>query len=212
LLVVWEQTRDRRRACEKQLRDIEREQRIELTRFEHLLQRLPPGEEIEPDVVSKIERDQRRLDEAVEPAHEPVHVLRLDAVILLQHAAKEDEAGRAPLRRTDAFPLKILRPVDAGAAAHVNEGMTEDLGERDRDRHERALAAAFERRVGGKREFGDLELLVVEHALEGLARTQNLDIEVDALRLHAPVDQRPGAIVVPAGERELESGHGTTYE
>src|SRR5215813_2563772 len=85
--------------------------------------------------------------------------------------------------------------------------MTENFGERDRHRHERALVAAFERRVGGKRKLGDLELLVVEHALEGLTRAQNLDIEVDALRLHAPVNQRAGAIVVPAGERELEMGH-----
>src|SRR5262249_10051256 len=132
--------------------------------------------------------------------------------IMLQHAAHEDQAGRAPLRRADAFALQILRPVDAGAGAHVNAGMTEYFGERDRHRHERALTAAFERRVGGKREFGDLELLVVQHALEGLARAQNLDVEVDARRLHAPVDQRTGTIVVPAGERELEIGHGTTYE
>src|SRR5262245_15420083 len=38
-------------------------------------------------------------------------------------------------------------------------------------------------------------------------RAQNLDVEVDAIRLHAPVDQRTGAVVVPAGERELEIGH-----
>src|SRR5262245_44061581 len=90
--------------------------------------------------------------------------------------------------------------------------MTEDFGKRDRHRHEGALTAALERRVGGERKLGDLELLVVEHALEGLARTQHLDVEVDARGLHAPVDQRTGAVVVPAGERELEIGHGTTYE
>src|SRR5262249_758991 len=88
--------------------------------------------------------------------------------------------------------------------------MTEDFGKRDRHRHEGALTAALERRVGGERKLGDLELLVVEHALEGLARTQHL--EVDGRGLHAPVDQRTGAVVVPAGERELEIGHGTTYE
>src|SRR5262249_8113200 len=119
---------------------------------------------------------------------------------------------RAPLRRADAFALEILRGVDAGAGAHVNAGMTEDFGERDRHRHERALAAAFERRVRRERKLGDFELLVVQHALEGLARTQNLDLEVDALRLHAPIDQRTGAVVVPAGERELEIGHRVTYE
>src|SRR5262249_8550339 len=117
----------------------------------------------------------------------------------------------APLRRADAFALQIPRRVDASAGAHVNAGMTEDFGERDRHRHERALAAAFERRVGGKRKLGDLKFLVVQHALEGLTRTQNLDLEVDALRFHAPVDQRTGAVVVPAGEREFEIGHRATY-
>ena len=211
LFIIREQPRDRRRAFVKQLRDVERQQRVELTCRKHPLQRLPSGEEIEPDVVRQIERDQRRLDEAVEPAHEPVHVLRLDAVIVLQHAAHEDEAGRAPLRRADAFTLEVLRRVDAGAAAHVDAGMTEHFGERDRHRHERAIAAAFERRVGGKRKLGDLKLLVVEHALERLTRTQDLDVEIDALRLHAPVDQRPRAIVIPAGEGELEIGHRATY-
>src|SRR5262249_41887322 len=168
-------------------------------------------EELELDVAWKIERDQRRLDEAVEPAHEPVHVLRLDAVVVLQHAAHEDEPGRAPLRRADAFALQILRRVDAAAGETVDAGMTEHLRERDGHRHERALAAAFERRVGGKRKLGDLKFLVVQHALEGLTRTQNLDLEVDALRFHASVDQRTGAVVVPAGERELEIGHRATY-
>src|SRR5258707_12894798 len=94
----------------------------ESPRREHPLQRLPPGEEIEPDVARQIERDQRRLDEAVEPAHEPVHVLRLDAVIVLQHAAHEHEAGRAPLRRADAFTLEVLRRCDSVPRAPVASG------------------------------------------------------------------------------------------
>src|SRR6266446_34309 len=106
VFIIREQARDRRRAFVKELRDVERQQRVELTRREHPLQRLPPGKEIEP-----------------------------------------------------------------------------------------------------KRKLGDLKLLVVEHALERLTRTQDLDGEVDALRLHAPVDQRPRAVVIPAGERELEIGN-----
>src|SRR5690349_5474220 len=50
VFIVREQARDRRRAFVKKLRDVERQQRVELTRREHPLQRLPPGEEIEPDV------------------------------------------------------------------------------------------------------------------------------------------------------------------
>src|SRR2546430_1362524 len=95
VFIIREQARDRRGAFEKELRDVERQQRVELTRRELPLQRLPPGEEIEPDVAREIERDQRRPNQAVEPAHEPVHVPRLDAVIVLQNAAPEDEAGRA---------------------------------------------------------------------------------------------------------------------
>src|SRR5262249_32117558 len=161
---------------EKQLRDIEREQRVELTRLEHLLQRLRAGEKIELDVAWKIERDQRRLDEAVEPAHEPVHVLRPDAVVVLQHAAHEDEAGRAPLPSAGAFALKMLGRGNAGAGAHGDAEMTELLRERARHRHEWARAAASERRVGRERKLGDLKLLVAQHALEGLARAQNLDL------------------------------------
>src|SRR5262249_39317511 len=35
------------------------------------------------------------------------------------------------------------------------------------------------------------------------------DVFGQTLRLHAPVDQRTGAVVVPTGERELEIGHRT---
>src|SRR5262249_31061728 len=112
----------------------------------------------------------------------------------------------------DVFPFQLVWRPEACAAAHVGAGMPKDFGECDRHRHERAFAAAFERRVGGKREFGYVELFFVQHALERLARPQDLDVEVNALGLHAPVDQRPRAVVVPTGERELEVGHRVTYE
>ena len=67
--------------------------------------------------------------------------------------------------------------------------------------------ACLERRVGRQRQFGDLELLIVEHALEGLPRPQDLDVEIDALWLDPAVDQRAGAVIVPAGERKFQIGH-----
>ena len=105
------------------------------------------------------------------------------------------------------LPLQVLRRLDAGAFAHIDAGVAEDFRQRDRHRHERALPAALERRIGRKRQLGDVELLPVQHALEGLARAKNLDVEIDALGLHPAVDQRAGAVVVPAGERELEVRH-----
>src|SRR5207253_751626 len=61
--------------------------------------------------------------------------------------------------------------------------------------------------IGGERELGDLELLVVQHPLEGRARPQHLDGQLDAVRLHPTVHERTGAIVIPACKRELEFGH-----
>src|SRR5262249_12925571 len=60
-------------------------------------------------------------------------------------------------------------------------------------------------------QLGDLEFLVVEHALEALARAQHLDVEIDAVGLDAPVHQRTSAVIVPAGERELKIGHWRLY-
>src|SRR5882672_5977122 len=111
-----------------------------------------------------------------------MHVLSLDAEVMLQEPAHEAEAGRAPLRGADAFALEVLRRLDAGAGPNVDAGVAEDFRERDRHRHERAAAACLERRVGGERKLRELELLVVEHALEALARAEHLNVEIDALR------------------------------
>ena len=135
-----------------------------------------------------------------------MHVLGLDAVVVLQHAAHEHEPGRAPLRGADPLALQVLRRLDAGAGAHVDAGVAEDFRERHRHRHERALAAALERRVGGERELRDLELLVVQHALERLARAQDPDVEIDAFGFHPPVDQRAGAVVVQQASVSLRFG------
>src|SRR5262249_10226865 len=160
------------------------------------------GEKVEPDGLREIERDERRLDERVEPAHEPVHVLGFDAVVMLQEAAHEAEPGRAVLRGADALALELLRRGDARTFAHIEAGVAEALCDRDGTRHERTVAARLQRRVGGKRQLGNLKLLVIKHALEALARAQHLDVEIDAIWLDAAVHQRTGAVVVPAGERE----------
>jgi hypothetical protein len=54
-----------------------------------------------------------------------------------------------------------------------------------------------------------MELPILEHALERVSRPQHLDIEIDALGADAAVDQGTRAIIVPARQRQLESGHFT---
>src|SRR3954465_14133753 len=126
---------------------------------------------------------------------------------MLQHAPHEDEAGRTPLRRAATLAFQVPGRPDSRAAAHVDARVTEDLGERHRHRHERAIAASLERGVGSERKLADLKFLVVQHALEGLARAQNLYVEIDPFGLYATVHQRTGTIIVPARERQLEIGH-----
>src|ERR1700730_3022899 len=62
--------------------------------------------------------------------------------------------------------------------------------------------------VGRQRHFRDVELFVIEHAPERLARPQRNEGQVDALGLNAAVDQRLGAVVAAAGHSEFELGHG----
>src|SRR5689334_4902304 len=52
-----------------------------------------------------------------------------------------------------------------------------------------------------------MEFAIVQHPLERLPRPQHLDVELDAFRLDPPVDQRPGAVIIPACERQLEGSH-----
>src|SRR2546422_1072153 len=61
----------------------------------------------------------------------------------------------------------------AGAGAQGDAEGAKIFGGRRRNRHKRAIPARLERGVGGKRQLGEVELLVVEHALEALARAQN---------------------------------------
>src|SRR5258708_6019013 len=65
LLVARKQARNLGRAFEKVFWDIEREQRVELARREHLLERLRSGQQHEPDGVWQSERGERRLAQAV---------------------------------------------------------------------------------------------------------------------------------------------------
>src|SRR5262249_51585270 len=86
LLEVWKEPRDLWRAVEVEFGNIEREQRIELARGEHLLQRLPCGQKVKPDRLRQVERNEWGFHKRIEPAHEPVHVLRLDAVVMLEES------------------------------------------------------------------------------------------------------------------------------
>src|SRR5262249_57650280 len=62
--------------------------------------------------------------------------------------------------------------------------------------------------IGRERHFRYVELAVIEHAPEGLARAQREECQVYALGPYPSVDQRLGAIVTATGEGQLELMHG----
>ena len=103
-----------------------RKERVKLPCLEQPLQGLSASEEVEPYALSQIERNERRLEKRIQPAHEPVHLMRFQPVIMLEHSAHEDEGGRAPLRGADAPAAKILGRPDAGIGAHVDAGVPEE--------------------------------------------------------------------------------------
>src|SRR5262249_37190238 len=62
--------------------------------------------------------------------------------------------------------------------------------------------------IGRERHFRYVELPMVEHAPESLARAQREECQVYAFGLHPSVDQRLGAIITATGEGQLELMHG----
>jgi hypothetical protein len=106
------------------------------------------------------------------------------------------------LHDAHALALEIARRLDAGARAHINAVVPEDFRERDRDRDEWAISFALQAHIGGERHFGGVEFAGLQHARKRLARPHHPQVEVDAVRLHAAVHERAGAIVVPARQRE----------
>ena len=105
------------------------------------------------------------------------------------------------------LPRRSSGLLDTRAFAHVDAGVSEELRHRDRNGMKGTIATPDQRGVGGQRQFGRVELPVFQHARKHLARTQDLHFQIDAFRLDEPVDQRAGAVVVPAGKRQFQIGH-----
>ena len=199
------------RTIQENFRQVDREQCVDFARLHHGFKRLAVWQEFEADARRRCEGNQRRLRGRVEPAHEPAHLMRCHAIFVLDHALHEHGRRRAPLRGADAFSPQVLRLFDAGARADVDARMTEDLRHGNRQRAKAGVATAQKAGVGGQRQFRSVELLVFQHARKHHARPQHLDLEVYAMGPDAPVDERAGAVIVPAREGELEIGHADTF-
>src|SRR5262249_34069771 len=103
--------------------------------------------------------------------------------------------------------LELLGALDGRVGADIEPRVAKHPRGKHRDRGEARVALRAQDRVGRQRHFRRVELAVIEHAPEGLARPQRDEGEIDAFRLDPAVDQRLGAVVAPARDGELDPGH-----
>ena len=122
----------------------------------------------------------------------------------------EDGCGRTELRGSHPLAAEVLRRSDPRIGADVNARVSKDLGERDRHGDKRAISAPFQAHVRAQRKLRNLELFVFQHSRESLARTQDLDLQMDAFRLDTAVDERASAVIIPARQGEFEFRHRAT--
>src|SRR5580704_14438048 len=76
-----------------------------------------------------------------------------------------------------------------------------------RNGDEPRVALRAQDRIGRQRHFRAVELFVIEHAPERLARPQRNECQIDAFGLDPAIDQRLGAVVTAAGHGEFQFFH-----
>ena len=179
-------------------------ERVDLARAQHRGQGLVRPDPLDPDVGRQVELQLLRAIGRFLPAGEIRDVIDLHAVLVRQDAADPDRSGHLILGAADPLALEVGGLADAGRRVHIDRRMAEEARweHRNGDEGARLLEAGDD--VRRQRHLGDIELAMPQHAEEGLFdRHVEID-EVDAVRHHALVHQRAGAIVVPAAERQAK--------
>jgi hypothetical protein len=161
---------------------------------------------LQADIRRQLDRDLLRAARLVDAAAHPGDVRWLDAVVILEDAARPDVGRQLVLGEADAFALQVGGRLDA-VAADVDRGVPE------RPRYERwhadVGAGALRRlhRMARQRQLADVELGVAEGAEEDLLRRQRHVDWIDPVDLDGAVDQGPGAVIVANGHGKIEFGH-----
>ena len=187
------------------------EQRVELAVAQHVDQRLVRLERLEVEARDRLERRALVPARLLLAAVAPVDLGRLHAVFVLQHAAHPDHRRDLVFGQADALAAQVLRLVDAGVGAHIDAGMPEQPRHEGRDADVLRRARRHGADVARERHLGDVEFLELEQPVEDLLRVERQVVDVAALDLHAAVDDRLGAIVIAAGDRYRQFGHGSSW-
>lgn len=183
-------------------------ERVDLARGEHRRQSLRGADRLHADVRRQVELQLLVAPRLLLAAGVIAHRIDRHAVLVLQDAADPGRRGHLVLGTADLPADQVLRRADACRSIHIYAAMTKHARREHRDRDKRPLGPRERNRVGRERHLGDVELAVAQHAKEGLLDRQVAADQVDSVGLHAAVEERLGAIVVPAGERQFQLGQG----
>src|ERR1700761_8454987 len=123
-------------------------------------------------------------------------------------ATLPNRRGLGVKRYADAPAGQVLGRADAGARVDEHVAVPEHPRRKYRDGDERAVAAAGVRDELGCRQFGGVEFLAADHAVENLPAGRKYDdVKVDTLGLDLARAQRLDAIVFAARVGQLEARH-----
>src|SRR2546422_469920 len=184
---------------------------VELAVCDHLRERLLRTDAPHLEFRRQIERD-LFFAAGLFLASGPVLAARgVDAVLVLQDSANPYGRGHLVLRHADSLACELLRLADAALRGDENARVPEKARWKNGDGDEGGVLTHERHAIRGQRHLRRVELAVAQHPEKRLLDEEFVIDEVDALRVHAAVGERASAVVVPAGEGELESGHGISY-
>jgi len=203
---IRKQPRHVRMARQKRVRRARNQGAVDLARRDHL------GERFVADAREFHARRQVQLDlldaaGLVGAGLIPVHVLKLDAGLMVQPAAHVDGGGVRPFGRADRLSLEVGRGLDAAFAVHVERAKPEQARSEHRQANDVRVGA---RHLGG--EFGEGQFRHVPFAIEGEARKDLVVPErepdvLDPLGLHGAGAEIAEMIVVGSSDGELDLVH-----
>src|SRR6266705_3438547 len=184
---------------------------VELAVGDHLRERLLRTDTPHLEFRRQIERD-LFLAAGLFLASGPVLAARgVDAVLVLQDSANPYGRGHLVLRHADSLACELLRLTDAALRGYENARVPEKARWKNGDGDEGGVLTHERHAIRGQRHLRRVELAVAQHPEKRLLDEEFVIDEVDALGVHAAVGERASAVVVPAGEGELESGHGISH-
>ncbi|MEK9726130.1 MAG: hypothetical protein VW405_21940, partial [Rhodospirillaceae bacterium] len=188
---IGEQPADSRVALGERRRRAGRDHRVHFAGQHHIVQRQALGDRRDVHLGRQIQRQALLAARLVGAAGAVLEGAEIDAVLVLQDAARPQRHRHLVLGHADDPALQVLRGLDPGVGSHVDAAVTEGARDEDRDRRVGAHALAHLHHVARRRQLGDVVRHLGEGAGEDVGRNVDVGLELDALDGDAAVENRP---------------------